>query len=116
MLDIGKEIIALSAVAIGTSLPEVSVAITAAKRGNAEMVVGNVIGSNIFNAFAVMGIPALVRPLTIPPSILSMPLPTFIAANLLAILIVLDKKINRWEGALLLLFYVFFVGNIFGWL
>ena len=118
ILDIGTEVIAMSAVALGTSLPEVLVTITAARRGNLEMAIGNIIGSNIFNIFAVMGIPGLVsiflkdKFLIIPETILYFSLPACIAATLLCIVITLDKKINRWEGILLLVFYIFFIGKI----
>ncbi len=114
ILSIGKDIIALSAVSIGTSLPEVTVAITASRKGNAELVLGNVIGSNIFNSFAVMGIPALFGSLEIPRQILQMPLPMSVAACLLAVIIMVDRRLNRWEGALLLTFYAFFLGSLFG--
>jgi len=116
LLSIGTEIIALSAVALGTSLPEISVAVSSARKGNVEMAIGNITGSNIFNAFAVMGIPALLGPLAIPESVLTFPLPIFIAATILFVIITIDKRINRMEGGLLLIFYVFFIGKIFGWL
>ena len=114
ILNIGKEIIAITAVALGTSLPELVVSITAARKGKAEIAVGNVLGSNIFNTFAVMGIPALFGNLTIPNSILTFGLPVMIVATLLYLFITQDKEITRWEGSLLLLFYVFFVGKTFG--
>ncbi|MDX1407866.1 MAG: calcium/sodium antiporter, partial [Saprospiraceae bacterium] len=69
-IGINPEIIALTCVALGTSLPEVVVSITAARRGNSGIAIGNVLGSNLFNTFAVMGIPALIGPLVIPESIL----------------------------------------------
>ena len=114
ILGIGKEIIAISAVALGTSLPELMVTITAAKKGKPEMAVGNVLGSNIFNTFAVMGIPALIGTLIIPQSIISFGLPMMLAATLLYYFITQDKEITKWEGWLLLIFYVFFIGKTFG--
>ena len=116
ILSIRTEVIALSAVAIGTSLPEITVAISAARKGNHEMVIGNLIGSNIFNSFAVLAIPAFVGRLKIPRSIPDFPLPVFIAATLLAVIIVVDRRLNRWEGALLLSFYLFFLGKLYGWM
>lgn len=112
-LGIGTEIIALSAVALGTSLPEIVVAITASRQGKIELAVGNIMGSNIFNAFAVMGIPGLAAVLTVPDQVISFSLPFFIAATLLYVLITVDAKINRFEGALLLLFYVYFIGHLY---
>jgi cation:H+ antiporter len=112
-LSIGAEVIALSAVALGTSLPEVLVTIAAARRGQAEMAVGNIIGSNIFNTFAVMGIPGLVGRLQIPENVIGFSLPVFLGSTLLYTIILLDRKVNRWEGMLLLLFYIFFLGKIY---
>ena len=63
---VSADIIAISAVAIGTSLPEIVVSIMAARRGQTEMAVGNVLGSNIFNTYFVMGVPALFGDLIIP--------------------------------------------------
>lgn len=113
VFGIGTEIIALSAVAFGTSLPEIVVAITAARRGKIELAVGNVMGSNIFNAFAVMGVPGLAAVLAVPDEVISFSLPFFIAATLLYVVITIDAKINRFEGALLLLFYAYFIGHLY---
>jgi len=113
ILNIGTEIIAISAVALGTSLPELMVTVSAARRGNAEMAVGNVLGSNIFNTFAVMGIPALLGTLVIPQNIITFGLPMMLIATLLFFFITQEKEITKWEGYLLLLFYVFFIGKLF---
>lgn len=111
---IGSEIIALSAIALGTSLPEVLVTIAAARRGNPDLAVGNIIGSNIFNGLVVMGIPSLFSTLIIPPGILTFSLPVLIAAIFIFIFIIIDKKINSLEGGILLLFYIYFIGRLFG--
>ncbi len=113
MVGIGKEVVALSMVALGTSMPEIVVSVMAARKGNAEMAVGNVLGSNIFNTFAVMGIPALFGGLVIPESILVFSLPMMIAASILFLIMSLDKKIAFAEGAMLLLFYVVFIVHLF---
>jgi cation:H+ antiporter len=113
ILNIGKELIAISAVALGTSLPELMVTITTAKKGKPEMAVGNVLGSNIFNALAVMGIPALIGTLIIPHNILTFGLPMMLIATLLYFFITHDKEITKWEGWLLVIFYVFFIGKLF---
>lgn len=112
-LGLSTEIIALSAVAFGTSLPEITVAITAVRRGKAELAIGNIIGSNIFNAFAVMGIPGLLVPLVVPPEIISFSLPFFLAVTVLYVIIKIDSRINRYEGCLLLLFYAYFIGHLY---
>jgi len=112
MFKIGKEIIAASALALGTSLPELTVSIIAAKKGNSAMAIGNVLGSNIFNSFGVMGISALFGTLTIPSSAISFLLPIMIIASLLYFFVTQDKEITQWEGWLFLVFYIFFIGKL----
>jgi cation:H+ antiporter len=112
-LNIGKDIIAVSAVGLGTSLPELMVTINAALKGKAELAVGNVIGSNIFNIFVVMGIPGLITSLPISGSILTHSVPTLLAASLLMFFIVQDNKITTWEGWLFILLYAWFMGTTF---
>ena len=112
-LNIGKDIIAISAVALGTSLPELMVTINAALKGKAELAVGNVIGSNIFNIFVVVGIPGLIQPLPVSDSILTHSVPTLLAASLLMFFIVQDNKITIWEGWLFIMLYVWFIATTF---
>ena len=112
-LNIGKDIIAISAVALGTSLPELMVTINAALKGKAELAVGNVIGSNIFNIFVVVGIPGLIQPLPVSNSILTHSVPTLLAASLLMFFIVQDNKITIWEGWLFIMLYVWFIATTF---
>ena len=118
IVNIGKEIIAASAIALGTSFPELMVSITAAKKGKPEMAVGNVLGSNIFNAFAVMGIPALIGGIVVPGGMMTFSLSLLligmlVIATLLYFFITQDKQVTRWEGWLLVIFYLFFIGKLF---
>ena len=113
IINIGKEIIAASAVAFGTSLPELVVSITAARQGKPEIAIGNVLGSNVFNALAVMGIPTLIGSLIIPQHIITFALPMMVIASLLFFFMTQDKEISQWEGWLLLIFYVFYIGGVF---
>ncbi len=113
LFNIGKEIIAISAVALGTSLPELFVSITAAKKGNPEMAIGNVLGSNIFNTLAVMGIPALIGTLTIPKGILTFSLPVMIIATLAYYFATQDREVTQWEGWMLLILYILFIAKLF---
>ncbi len=110
---IDPEIIALTAVALGTSLPEVIVSLNAAKKGKTSIAVGNVLGSNIFNTYVVTGIAALVGPLTIPDGIINFSLPFMIVMTILFGIMSNNKKISRWEGIVLLLFYAFFFVELF---
>ncbi|MGM0442741.1 MAG: calcium/sodium antiporter [Fibrobacterota bacterium] len=113
IFNVAEEIIALSAVALGTSLPEVMVSISAARRNKPDIIVGNIVGSNIFNTFIVMGIARLFGDLNISPTIAEFSLPFSVAVTLLFIVITVDKKIPRWEGAFLLVFYFYFIGRIY---
>ena len=108
-IGINPEIIALTCVALGTSLPEVVVSITAARRGNSGIAIGNVLGSNLFNTFAVMGIPALIGPLVIPQSILGFSLPVMVVVTAIFAGLILAKQINRVFGLMLVVGYVFFL-------
>ena len=112
IINVGKEIIAITVMALGTSLPELVVSIQAARRGKSEIAVGNVLGSNIFNTCAVTAIPSLIGPLVIPPMILSFGIPVLLVATFLYLFITQDKQITQWEGWLLVIFYIFFVGKI----
>jgi cation:H+ antiporter len=112
ILEIGKEVVALSAVALGTSLPELIVSIVALRKAKADMAIGNIIGSNIFNIFAVMGIPALFGNLVIPETILDFSYPLLLAVSLLCFFIIQNRNINRWTGGILILFYFLFMGQL----
>lgn len=113
-LKFGTEIIAMSIVGLGTSLPEVCVIMS--KETNTEMKIGAIIGSNIFNTFAVIGIPALFGTLNIPREVLNFPLPVFLISTFLCIIITVDRRINQWQGGLLLIFYIFFIGRLFNFI
>ena len=89
-LEIGEGVIAQSLVALGTSLPEVFVSIAAARKGQLDMAIGNVLGSNIFNTYAVMGIPALLGTLVIPDDVLMFSLPLMIALTIICLLYTSD--------------------------
>ncbi|MEM9930852.1 MAG: calcium/sodium antiporter [Bacteroidota bacterium] len=112
MLDIAPKLIALTAVALGTSLPEVAVSLNAARRGKASMAVGNALGSNIFNTFVVMSIPRFFGELTIPEDILTTYLPLMVIMTILLGVMSNNRQISRMEGLLLLLFYAWYFGQI----
>ena len=114
IMAIDPHIIALGAVALGTSLPEVVVSVKAAKAGNHGMAIGNVLGSNMFNTFAVMSIPRFFGDLKIPEDTLTFDTPFMLAATILFGMICLTRKISKWEGAMLIIFYVFFISQLVG--
>jgi len=110
--EISPDIIALTGVAIGTSLPEVIVSISAAKKGKHAIAVGNVLGSNLFNTFAVMSIPRFFGDLTISDLTVEFSAPFMVAVSFMFLMVPLSRKINRTEGYILLLFYVFFIYSL----
>ncbi len=112
ILNIAPSVIALSAVAVGTSLPEVAVSLAAARKGKASIAVGNALGSNIFNTFIVMAIPRFFGPLVIPESIIVTYLPLMIVMTVLLGVMSNNRKITRWEGYVLLLFYAWYFSAI----
>lgn len=104
---ISEHVIGLTVVALGTSLPELATSAVAAFRKNSDLAIGNVIGSNIFNVFFVLGISACVRPL---PSYNGLALDAFVAgcSSLLLLLFVCsnkEHKLQRWQGFVFLCFY-----------
>lgn len=110
---IGSGVIALSAVALGTSLPEVIVSLNAAKKGKTGIAIGNVLGSNIFNTLAVVGIPAFIGDLVIKPEILSFSLPLMLVMTVLFGVMCFSRTISRWEGFILVIFYIYFLVELF---
>ncbi len=112
IFQVGTEIIAVSAIAFGTSLPELMVTFQATRKGNPEIAVGNVLGSNIFNTLAVMGVPALFSTLVITEEMLYFSLPVMLMATVFYFFMTQDRKMTRWEGYFLLLFYIVFVIKI----
>ena len=102
-------IVGLTVVAVGTSLPELATSIVAVRRGQRDLAVGNVVGSNIFNIGAVAGLASIISPtgLPVPESALALDIPLMIAAALVLLpLAFTGSLIRRWEGALLLSLYV----------
>ena len=114
ILNIGAGVIAATVVALGTSLPELVVSVTAAIKHKPEMAIGNILGSNIFNALAIVGVSGLFGTLLIPAKIISFGIPMMIIATFLYVFMTQDKFVSKWEGWLLILFYIFFIGKLFG--
>lgn len=102
-------VITIIAVALGTSLPELVVSAKAAFNKNFEISVGNIVGSNIFNTFAILGVTGLLKPLTISIQTIQIGIPFMIGATFLFIVTSLTKTISRFEGAIFLIIYATFV-------
>jgi len=106
-------VIATTAVAIGTSLPELFVTVMAGIRGKHEIAIGNIVGSNVFNVYGVMGIAALFGTVPVTGSLLTFALPVLVMATFMFYLVMRDNSISKWEGWSLFLLYVFFVVRMF---
>jgi cation:H+ antiporter len=112
--NVSEAVIGLTLVAFGTSLPELATSVTAVLKGESEIGVGNVLGSNVFNLGMVVGTAFLLRPGSVSPFVVSQDIPILIAATIVVGLIVLrDGRISRAEGALMLSIftaYLIFIG------
>ncbi len=109
ILDIGKEFISLSAVALGTSLPELFVSMAAAKKDKLEIAFGNILGSNVLNVFVVMGIPGMLSAITVPSVILSHGLILMAIATLALVFVLVFRKLYKALGVGLLCLYGYFI-------
>jgi cation:H+ antiporter len=109
-LGVSDAVIGLTVVAIGTSLPELAACITAARKGEDDIALGNVLGSSLFNTLAVVGLAGTIAPMDIEPALLTRDLP--VMAGLTVLVFVMGwgfkgpGRINRVEGGLLVLAYL----------
>lgn len=101
-LGVSTLVIGLTVVGFATSAPEMLVSASAALAGNPGLAIGNALGSNIANIGLVLGVSALVVPLGLRSSTLRRELPALVAVTLLMILLLLDRELSRFDGALLL--------------
>lgn len=106
-LKVSETIIGLTIVAVGTSLPELVTSIAAARRKQADIAFGNIIGSNIFNVLFILGTTAMVHPINVPESIARVDIWVMLAATFALLLVAATRmRISRLEGTTLLLGYV----------
>lgn len=114
LFRVSPGLITLAVVALGTSLPELTVSLKAAIRGNSEVALGNIFGSNAINALLVLGLPALISGLVVDQQTFSFALPVFVVVTLLFILSSLSRRIHIYDGGLYVLIYCWFIGHLFG--
>ncbi|MCU7934605.1 MAG: calcium/sodium antiporter [Candidatus Thiodiazotropha sp. (ex Dulcina madagascariensis)] len=116
-LGVGDVIIGLTIVAIGTSLPELAASITSAMKGEDDIAIGNVIGSNLYNMLAVLAIPALIAPGPFSPEVLTRDLPVMLVLTLFLFLMGYgfgkQGRISRLEGLALLIAFVGYQSLLF---
>lgn len=110
-LGVSSLIIGLTVVAAGTSLPEVATSVMASIKGERDIAVGNIVGSNLFNIMSILGLTAMILPENIPVSagILGFDLPVMIAVSVACLPIFFTGNIiSRWEGLLFFIYYILF--------
>ncbi len=107
---VSDAVIGVTVVAVGTSLPEMVTSVVAAVRRHADVALGNVIGSNIFNVLFILGVTAMVQPIQVPAEIARLDIWVMLAATALLVLFVrTGMKIVRWEGVALLAAYAVYI-------
>lgn len=105
-------VIGLTVVAFGTSSPELAISLMSSFQGKADIAVGNVVGSNIFNVLFILGLCATILPLVVAQQLIRLDVPIMIGASLLMLLFAWDAEIRLWEGAVLIaigLYYTIFI-------
>jgi len=107
-LGVSQSLIALTIIAAGTSLPELATSVVAAYKKNSDIAVGNIVGSNIFNIFFILGISALIRPIPLQPKS-NIDIGVAVFASLALFVVMFSGKkgvLDRWEGLIFVASYV----------
>lgn len=114
-LNVSEKIIGLTIVAIGTSLPELVTSVTAAIKGESDIAIGNIIGSNIFNMLLIIGVSAIIHPITYNITYNSQMMILFVAMILMLIFPFIKSKdeLSRKNGLILVLLYSFYMIKLF---
>jgi cation:H+ antiporter len=114
--QVDERVISVSVVAFGTSVPELATSIMAAVRKEIDIFIGNIIGSNIFNILAILGITGLIQRIDVNPSILNNDLYWMLGISMLLFLFLLPlrrRTIGRWQGMILVTLYTLFIFLVF---
>lgn len=107
---ISERVVGLTVLALGTSLPELFTSVIAARKGETDLALGNLLGSNIFNILSIIGITSMVHPLPVNPSIINSDLIWMLGLTFgILPLMLIRKKLGKPSGILLLLFYAFYI-------
>lgn len=114
MLGVAESAVGLTIVALGTSLPELATSLAAAFRRQSAVVIGNVIGSNVFNTLGILGLTAVIVPLDVDPAIASFDIWVMLAVSVLMLPIVfLTRRLNRYEGVAMTVGYLLYCVAVF---
>lgn len=112
VLGISEFLISVTVVAVGTSLPELATSVVASLRSESDLLVGNIVGSNLFNMLGALAMSAIVAPVAVAAPILGVDFPVSMGFGLaMAIVLRTHRSVVRWEGALLLAMYALYIGR-----
>lgn len=112
---LSESVIAMTLVAAGTSIPELATSVLASLRGELDIAVGNVIGSNFFNLTGILGLSVLVSPgqFNVPPSVVAFDIPLMVLGAVICLPIFFSEhRISRWEGILFLVYFIVYLTSI----
>lgn len=116
LMKIPIGIVSILGIAVGTSLPELVVSLQAIKTGSADLAIGNIFGSNAVNMLLVAGLPALITTLYADEIVMGLGLHVLIASSVIFVIHGLSRRLMRWEGMMLVLFFAFFVVQLFAFI
>ncbi len=106
-------VIGLTIVAMGTSAPEAAVSISAALKGNADITIGNIVGSNILNILIILGLSSVIVPIAVAPSTIKIETPFMIAITVIMLLLGLDAEISLIDGIILVVLFIAYLVYLF---
>jgi cation:H+ antiporter len=112
-VGISPLIVGLTVVSFGTSAPELAVSVQSALAGQPDLVLGNVVGSNIFNVLFILGLSAMITPLVVSRQLVRLDVPLMIGASVLLLLLALNGRLGRLEGSILFVGAVAYTGYLF---
>lgn len=114
--NVSQSLIGLTVVAIGTSLPELATSAVAAYKKQSDIAIGNVVGSNIFNIFWILGFSAVINPLPFSKDSVIDIIMTIVASLILFLIMFIGKKhtVERWQGVIMILIYIGYVAYLIG--
>lgn len=108
-IGVSELVIGITLVAVGTSLPELATSVVAAFRGEADISIGNVVGSNIANILLILGVTSVISPVSVAPQIIRLDIWVALGFALVLFPFALNQKLTRWEAGVLLAVYVGYI-------
>jgi cation:H+ antiporter len=115
-MGMSKRVVSITMIAVGTSIPEVATSVIAALKKETDILVGNIIGSNIMNILSVLGFTSLVSPISVNAEIAGFDIPWMLGISLLLLLLMLPAsraRITRWEGSFMIVIYLVYIYFLF---